>query len=296
MERILMILLMAISCALHAQEQSEPKGKTMDAILLVTFGTSDLGARKAFANIERLAKGKFPGYEIRWAYTSEMIRKKLAKKGELFDSPEEAMKKLKEAGVRKIFVQSLHIIPGAEFHEIVKAVSKFQNDFEEVTLSPPLLNSMDDVRKSVRIMLSKVPADRRKEDAILFMGHGSEKHPSDMIYVATAYAIEKSDDNAFLATVEGNPTFDEVLARLKERKIKKAYLLPFMSVAGDHAKNDMAGDEPDSWKSILSKNGIASVPVMKGMAEYDEIVNIWLEHLEQTITKNSKSEYRNPKQ
>ncbi|MCX6983838.1 MAG: sirohydrochlorin cobaltochelatase [Lentisphaerae bacterium] len=255
----------------------------MDAILLVTFGTSDQEARKAFANIERLAREKFPDYEIRWAYTSEMIRKKLAKKGELFDSPEEAMKKLKEAGVRKVIVQSLHIIPGAEFHEIVKAVSKFKNDFEEISVSPPLLNSMDDVRGSVKIMLSKVPADRKAEDAVLFMGHGSGNHPSDMIYVATAYNLEKSGNNAFLATVEGNPTFNEVLDRLKEKKIKKAYLLPFMSVAGDHAKKDMSGDEPDSWKSILAKNGIESVPVMKGMAEYDEIVNIWLEHLDKTI-------------
>ncbi len=274
---------MAFSYMLYSQEQSEPKGKNMDAILLVTFGTSDQEARKAFSNIEKLAREKFPGYEIRWAYTSEMIRKKLAKKGELFDSPEEAMKKLKDAGVRKVFVQSLHIIPGAEFHEIVKAVSKFKNDFEKLALSPPLLNSMDDVKTSVKIMLSKVPADRKKEDAILFMGHGSEKHPSDMIYVATAYVIEKSDSNAFIATVEGNPRLDEVLEKLKEQKIKKAYLLPFMSVAGDHAKNDMAGDEPDSWKSLLSKNGIESVPVMKGMAEYDEIVNIWLEHLAQAV-------------
>ncbi len=255
----------------------------MDAILLVTFGTSDQEAKKAFANIERLAKEKFPGHEIRWAYTSEMIRKKLAKKGESFDSPEEAVKKLKEAGIRKVFVQSLHIIPGVEFHEVVKAVSQFKNDFEKITVSPPLLNSMDDVRKSVRIMLSKVPSERKKEDAVLFMGHGSEKHPSDMIYVAAAYDLEKSGDNAFLATVEGNPSFNEILNELNEKKIKKVYLMPFMSVAGDHAKNDMAGDSPDSWKSLLSKNRIESVPVMKGMAEYDEIVNIWLEHLDKTI-------------
>ena len=100
MERILMTLLMTLTCVLYSQEQSEPKGKTMDAILLVTFGTSDQEARKAFANIERLAKVKFPSYEIRWAYTSEMIRKKPANKGELFDSPEEAMKKLEGFGTK----------------------------------------------------------------------------------------------------------------------------------------------------------------------------------------------------
>ena len=285
MSKYLIIFITLFSSALFAQNQTEPKGKNMDAILLVTFGTSDPEAKKAFVNIEKLTKEKFPNYEIRWAYTSEMIRKKLAKKGEILLSPEEALSKLKEDGYKNVYAQSLHIIPGEEFHQIVEVVVKFKKDFDKLLVSPPLLNSMDDVRKSVGIMLTKVPADRKKDDAILFMGHGSGKHPSDMIYVAAAYAIEKSDANAFMATVEGNPTFDEVLTKLKDKKIKKAYLLPFMSVAGDHAKNDLAGDEPDSWKSILSKNGIESVPVLKGMAEYDEIVKIWLEHLEKTISK-----------
>lgn len=285
---------MALSCAFYLQGKPEPEGKNMDAILLVTFGTSDQEAKKAFANIERLAKLKFPGYEVRWAYTSEMIRRKLAKQGEILLSPEEAVANLKRDGFKNVYAQSLHIIPGEEFHQVVGQVAKFKKDFERLSISPPLLNSMDDVRKSVRIMLSKVPSERKKEDAVLFMGHGSEKHPSDMIYVATAHVIEKADGNAYIATVDGNPKFDEVLDRLKEKKTKKAYLVPFMSVAGDHAKNDMAGDKPDSWKSALAKNGIESVPVMKGMAEYDEIVNIWLEHLEKTI--NPKIETRNPKQ
>ncbi|HCE42294.1 MAG TPA: sirohydrochlorin cobaltochelatase [Lentisphaeria bacterium] len=294
MNRIIIAMLLFFSCALNAQEKNETKGESMDAILLVAFGTSDPEAKKAFVNIEKLTRAKFPGHEVRWAYTSEMIRKKLAKKGEILLSPDEALVKLKEDGFKNVYAQSLHIIPGEEFHQVVMVASKFKKDFEKLTLSPPLLNSMDDVRKSVRIMLAKVPAVRKKEDAVLFMGHGSGKHPSDMIYVATAYAVEKSDGNAFLATVDGNPSLDEVLARLKERKIKKAYLLPFMSVAGDHAKNDMAGDEPDSWKSMLAKNGIESIAVMKGMAEYDEIVDIWLEHLLNTI--NPKPEYRKTKQ
>ncbi|OGV39770.1 MAG: hypothetical protein A2X48_24015 [Lentisphaerae bacterium GWF2_49_21] len=278
-------LITVLSFGLFAEEQSSTqKGtKNMDAILLVTFGTSDPEAKKAFVNIEKLARAKFPVYEIRWAYTSEMIRRNLAKKGEILLSPEEALLKLKEDGFKNVYAQSLHIIPGEEFHQVVATVVKFKKDFDKLIISPPLLNSMADVKKSVKLMLSKVPTERKKEDAVLFMGHGSGKHPSDMIYVAAAYEIEKSDGNAFLATVEGNPTLDDVLAGLKGKKVRKAYLLPFMSVAGDHAKNDMAGSEPDSWKSILAKNGIESAPVMKGMAEYDEIVEIWLEHLEKTI-------------
>ncbi len=259
----------------------------MDAILLVRFGSGDKEAEKAFTDIGRLVREKFPSYEIRWAYTSEMIMKRLAEKGEIFDSPKEAIRKLKESGARKVVVQPLHIIPGMEFHEIVETVSRFKSDFGMITVSRPLLNSMDDVKRSVSIMLSKVPACRKKEDAVLFMGHGSLRHPSDMIYVAVAYAVEKSDGNAFLASLKGNPTFDEVLARLREKKIKRVYLMPFMSVAGDHVRKNMAGPEPDSWKSILAKNGIDSIPVMKGMSEYDEIADIWLDHLEQTIKQSA---------
>jgi sirohydrochlorin cobaltochelatase len=277
-------LLTVLSFGLSSEEQSSTvKGGNMDAILLVTFGTSEPDAKKAFVNIERLTKEKFPISQIRWAYTSEIIRKKLAKQGEMLDSVEEAMEKLRKSGVKKVVVQSLHIIPGEEFHDLIKSVSKFKSDFERISVSPPLLNSADDLRRTVKIMLSKIPSDRKKEDAVIFMGHGSPTHPSDMIYLAAAYYIEKTDENAFLATVEGNPTFDETLEILKAKNIKKAYILPFMSVAGDHAKNDMAGDDPDSWKSILTKNGIDAVPVLKGMAEYDEIVNIWLDHLAETI-------------
>jgi sirohydrochlorin cobaltochelatase len=79
--------------------------------------------------------------------------------------------------------------------------------------------------------------------------------------------------------VEGWPEIDEIKADLKLRRIKQAYLIPFMSVAGDHARNDMAGPEPDSWKSILEKEGIQCVPVLKGTAEYQEFVDIWVDHL-----------------
>lgn len=255
----------------------------MVAILLVTYGTSDPEARKAFTNIERLARAKFPAHEIRWAYTSKIIRGKMLASGEILDSVEDGLKKLKKSEVRKVVVQSLHIIPGSEFNEVTKTVSAFNGYFEKIAISPPLLYSMDDVKKTVKIMLSKIPPDRKKEDAVIFMGHGSSAHPSDMIYVAAAYFMEKTDDNTFLATIEGNPTFEEILRRLKDKKIKKAYILPFMSVAGGHVKNDMAGAGQDSWKSILARNGIESVPVLKGMAEYDEIVAIWLEHLEHYI-------------
>ena len=114
------------------------------------------------------------------------------------------------------------------------------------------------------------------------MGHGTH-HPSDASYSAMMYKAQEKDANCFVGTVEGFPTFDEVLKKLQAKGVKKAYLIPLMTVAGDHTINDMAGDEPDSWKSQLTKAGIESVPVMQGLAEYDAIVDIWVKRLKTSM-------------
>jgi sirohydrochlorin cobaltochelatase len=112
------------------------------------------------------------------------------------------------------------------------------------------------------------------------MEHGTH-HPSDSIYSALIYKVQKLDSNMYIGTVEGHPTFDEVKEMLVKKGTQKAYLIPLMTVAGDHAMNDMdmAGDEPDSWKSMLAKDCIQSVPVLKGLAEFDSIVDLWLANL-----------------
>jgi sirohydrochlorin cobaltochelatase len=127
-----------------------------------------------------------------------------------------------------------------------------------------------------------VPKERKAGEAVVLMGHGTH-HPSDAIYSALMYKARKMDPNYLVGTVEGNPSFEEVRDLLVAAKIKKAYLIPFMTVAGDHAMNDMAGDEPDSWKSQLAAAGITSLPVMKGMAEVDAIVDMWIDQLKLTM-------------
>jgi sirohydrochlorin cobaltochelatase len=110
------------------------------------------------------------------------------------------------------------------------------------------------------------------------MGHGTH-HPSNAFYAALMFQMQLMDPNIFIGTVEGYPDIDLIKDLLLKKKIKKAYLIPFMSVAGDHAKNDMAGDEDDSWKSILTKAGIKCVPILKGSAEFDAFVDIWVDHV-----------------
>jgi sirohydrochlorin cobaltochelatase len=135
----------------------------------------------------------------------------------------------------------------------------------------------------VEAILKTIPEDRQKGDAVVLMGHGTH-HPSNAFYAALMFQLQLKDPNIFVGTVEGYPEVDVIKEMLLKKKIKKAYLMPFMSVAGDHAKNDMAGDEDDSWKSILTQAGIQCVPILKGTAEYDSFVNIWVSHISGPIS------------
>lgn len=249
-------------------------------ILLVAFGTSVPEAQGAFANIERKVRAAFPGVDVRWAYTSEIIRRKLAKEGKILLSPAEALAKMQEEGFTRVALQSLHTIPGEEYNDLLHTVRVFRHQAGgmDVTVGEPLLSRHEDMERATEAILAVVPKERKPGEAVLLMGHGTP-HPANAYYPALQYYLWKKDPNAFVGTVEGSPSLDDVVAELAAKGIKKAWLMPFMSVAGDHARNDMAGDEPDSWKNVLAKAGVKCVPILKGTAEYDTIVDIWLDHL-----------------
>jgi sirohydrochlorin cobaltochelatase len=150
--------------------------------------------------------------------------------------------------------------------------------FERVTLGNPLLATQEDMERTVEAIFATIPAERKKDEAVVLMGHGTH-HPSNAFYSALNFQVQLQDPNVFIGTVEGYPELDTIQALLQKNKIKKVYLMPFMSVAGDHAINDMAGDDDDSWKSILTKAGYEVVTVLKGTAEFDEFVEIWVDHV-----------------
>ncbi len=249
-------------------------------ILLVAFGSSLPDAQVSFANIDKNAKAAYPGIPVRWAYTSHIIRKKLAKQGKYLDSPEVALAKMQDEGFTHVAVQSLHTIGGAEYHDLRRTVGAFKamGGFQRIILGNPLLATQEDMQLAVAAILNTIPADRKKDDAVVLMGHGTH-HPSNAFYAALMWQLQLKDPNVFIGTVEGYPEAEDIRDILLQKKIKKAYLMPFMSVAGDHAKNDMAGDEDDSWKSIFTKAGIQCVPILKGTAEYQDFVDIWVGHI-----------------
>lgn len=256
-------------------------------ILLVAFGTTVPSANSALENIGTLAAKAFPGVEIRWAYTSRIVREVLAERGEHVDSPAEALATMGEDGFTHVAVQSLHTIPGEEFHNLLITVKRFENmpkGIEQIALGAPLLAAPADMDAVADALMASLPADRKAEDAVVLMGHGTH-HPGNVYYPGMQYYFSRRDPNVLVGTVEGVPSLDDVSAALRERGVKRVFLMPFMAVAGDHATNDMAGNEEDSWKSVLSAQGFRCIPVLKGTGELDAVAAVWIEHLKAAFAR-----------
>jgi sirohydrochlorin cobaltochelatase len=291
MQKIWVMLMALTVLSLFAGRCSfagEAPGKkpSSKAILLVAFGTSVSEAQKAYDRIDERVKQTFPGTEIRWAYTSKTIRAKLGKEGKLLDSPEMAMARMMEEGFTHVAVLSLHVIPGIEFHDLyinAQLFSQMVGGFERILVARPLLSSHEDMTQVAEALLAQIPQHRKPEEIVVFMGHGSEKHPSDAIYAAMNYVFQGLDANVQVGTVSGYPSLEDLLPQIMKQKVKKAYLIPFMTVAGDHARQDMAGEKADSWKSILTAKGIACETVLTGVAEYPKVVDVWLNHLREVF-------------
>ena len=277
-----LIMLIAINAfAAHGEKSSEKK-----AILLAAFGTTVPEARKSLPQVEMRVKEAFPGVEIRWGYTSSIVRDKLAKQGNVLDSPETALSKFMDEGFTHVAVLSLHTIPGEEFHDLsgnVRLFGQMAGGFDKIFVARPLLSSHEDMTHVAKAMIKHIPTGRKPQDVVLLMGHGSAKHPSDAVYLAMNQVLQDLDPNVYVATVEGYPTLEDILPKFEEKKVRKVYLMPFMAVAGDHARNDMAGDDPDSWKSVLGKKGYTCEVVLKGTVEYPEILDVWLDHLRSAL-------------
>jgi len=277
-----LLLFIAIFQLSYAKKVNSMEKK---GILLVTFGTSYANGQKAYNRIEEKVREAFSDTEVRWAYTANFIRRKLQKQGKHIDSPVEALAKMANDGYTHIAVQSLHIIPGEEFNALKQMVTAFNHmpkNAKVVLLGKPLMYTHEDMLATLNAMSFVLPENIGKDEAIVLMGHGTS-HQSNVYYPGFQYYLWQKSPSIFLGTVEGYPELGEIIEKLKAQKIKKVYLQPFMSVAGDHAQNDMIGDDDNSWKSQLEAQGFEVETVLKGLAEYDVIVDVWIKHLKVTF-------------
>ena len=241
------------------------------AVLVTSFGTSHKDTReKGLDWIEKEVRAKYGSEKVERAYTSGVIRRIVERKEgiHIFDQ-NEGLEALKNKGYDEIITMSLHILDGIEYAKLNDKYGK---------ISKPLLVNDEDFEKVVN---DEEFNSTEGNDAIVFMGHGSESAADSTYQRLQEEYLKAGKDNIFIATVEGQVTIEDVIQKLKGRGFKKILLKPFMIVAGDHAKNDMASDEEDSWKTILQNEGYEVTPLLKGMGEYEFIRKMFMDKLEE---------------
>ena len=239
------------------------------AILVTSFGTSHRDTReKCLDLIQREVEEKYGSENVERAYTSGIIRRIIEKNEgiHIFDQ-KEGLKVLKDKGFEEIITMSLHILDGIEY-------SKLDDKFGKI--SKPLLADDEDFKKIVE---NKEFNDLEGDDAIVFMGHGTESEADYAYQKLQEEYLKAGKDNIFIATVEGKVTIKDVIEKMKGKGFRNILLKPLMIVAGDHAKNDMSSDDEDSWKTILKNEGYEVTTVLKGMGEYKFIREMFMDKL-----------------
>lgn len=280
---LILVIGMIAGCATKQSTGNQEPVADKKGILVVSFGTSYADTRKVTIEAcENKITESFPDYEVRRAFTSSIIRNILKDRDNIIvDSPEEALTKMKDDGFTEVIVQPLHIIPGAEYNEMLNTLTDFEANFEKLVIGRPILTTINDYKAAVEALKVQLP-ELNKDQAVVVMGHGTH-HPANASYSCLQLVISDMMSNVFVGTVEGYPTLDDVIAKLKAEGIKEVTLMPYMVVAGDHAQNDMAGDEEDSWKTILKKEGFVVKTYLHGLGENPEYQQIYVNHVQDCI-------------
>ena len=276
-------------------------------LLVVSFGTSFNDSRVAdIGGVEKKLQEAYPDWSVRRAFTAQIIINHVqARDDEKIDNMDQALERAVSNGVKNLVVQPTHLMHGAEYDELVEAVNNYKDKFETVTVAEPLLGEVgsdatsvnDDKQKVAEAITAEAvktagydSLDAAKEDgtAFVFMGHGTS-HTAKISY--SQMAAQMSDlgyENVFIGTVEGEPeetACENVINNVKEAGYKKVVLRPLMVVAGDHANNDMAGDDDDSWKSQFEASGAFDKidTQIAGLGEIDAIQQIYVDHTKNAI-------------
>ena len=276
-------------------------------ILVVSFGTSFNDSRaEDIGGVEKALQAAYPDWSVRRAFTAQIIINHVqARDDEKIDNMDQALERAVDNGVKNLVVQPTHLMHGAEYDELTEAVENYKDKFESVKIAEPLLGEVgadetaineDKAAVAEAITAEAVKTagfdslDVAKEEgtAFVFMGHGTS-HTAKISYSQMQAQMEQLGyENVFIGTVEGEPedtACEAVIEKLKDAGYKKVILRPLMVVAGDHANNDMAGDDDDSWKSQFEASGVFdSIDTqIAGLGEIDAIQQLYVAHTQAAI-------------
>lgn len=253
-------------------------------ILIVSFGTSHADTRRrTLTAIEDKIQASYPDLPVYSAWTSKMIIKKLGKTtGEKILSVTEALTLMAQDGITDVSIQPTHVMNGIENDRMKEEAQKLLPLFHSMRFGTPLVSCTEDMRALIQIVVDTY-REVKEGEALILMGHGSEHH-SNTVYAALDYMCkEMGYPNIYVGTVEAYPTLENVLESLKECPAKTIHLAPLMIVAGDHAMNDMAGDQEDSWRNICESSGYRTVCHLRGLGEIPAVQELFIRHLDRIL-------------
>ena len=276
-------------------------------LLVVSFGTSFNDSRaEDVKGIEDALAEAYPDWSVRRAFTAQIIINHVeARDDEVIDNMQQALDRAVENGVKNLVVQPTHLMHGAEYDEMTEAINGYKDKFESVAIAEPMLGEVGDdatvINDDKKAVAQAITDEACKEagfdsmdaaaeagTAFVFMGHGTS-HTANITYDQMQTQMEQLGyENVFIGTVEGEPedtACEAVIEKLKNAGYKKVILRPLMVVAGDHANNDMAGDDDDSWKSQFEASGVFdSIDTqIAGLGEIDAIQQLYVAHTQAAI-------------
>lgn len=283
MKKLFAAMMMAatMSAALYGEEGGFVKSdfyKTMEkndkaSVLMVHFGTTFDDTRKNTIDaVNDEAKKEFPDMEIREAYTSRIIMRRLKERGIVKDNPAEALDKLAKEGYTHIIVQPTNVINGIESKTLEQQLEMYKDKFKEIRTGSALLSTPEDY-KAVAEIIDKEVGKVTDNEAVVLVGHGTHDN-GNAAYPAMDYTAKSMGYKFYVGTIEGFPEFDDVVRGLKKDNIKKVILMPFMFVAGDHANNDIAVD----WKEALEKEGFIVEVKLTSLGMMEDIRKMFIDH------------------
>lgn len=259
------------------------------AILLAAYGAGGVQGTHTLQLFERMVREAFPASSIRWAFTSMVMRNRLAGAGKKTDSVAKALCRLGFEKYTHVTVQSLHMIPGQEYEAMLAEINEACRLGAPggVSTGTPLLHSQADIEAAALAITRMLPEERKPDEAVIWVGHGTE-HEGGGAYDRLTEAVQKLDANIFVGTLAGGGQGAAAqLPILKERGIKRAWLMPLLSVVGKHASDDIAGAGPESWRGVLEAGCISCSSVLRGGIEYRGFADIWLSHLKEAVAQSA---------
>lgn len=261
-----------------SQSNSKP------VLLVVSFGTSYPESRElTIGAVEAALEKAYPDYQVRRAFTSQVILDILKQRDGLeIDNVRQALERLVADGVRDMVIQPTHVITGSEYHDVLEEVAEFAEKFRSVKVGRALLTLERDYDTLISI-LAEDTKEYGKDTAVVYMGHGTEHAANDTYEKLQRKLWDKGYVNYFVGTVEAVPTVEDVLERVKKTDARRVVLIPLMLVAGDHATNDMAGTEEDSWKGLFEQAGYPVTCVLKGLGQYPAVREMLVGHVADAI-------------